>query len=104
MRRKTKCIECTKEFERATYRASFCGGKCRRDFNNRRATRGAILYDLAMLVLDEKDSKEQVNLAQRRDEVLASWRAEDAAAGRKRTWQSKYDVLTSTAKYSAERF
>ena len=104
MRRKTKCIECTKEFEHATYRASFCGGKCRRDFNNRRATRGAILYDLTMLRGIEDEAAVRSDMDKRITGLIASWRAEDRAAGRERSWQSKYDAMSSTAMYSAERY
>jgi len=35
--------------------AKFCGTKCRKAFNNRRMSRGAIIYDLAMIY--RKDRK-----------------------------------------------
>lgn len=44
----SECHECGKHFSPAVSHARFCGANCRRQFNNRRATRGAELYDYYM--------------------------------------------------------
>lgn len=43
------CAECGAEFGSNRPHAEFCGTSCRKTFNNRRAQRGAELYDFAML-------------------------------------------------------
>jgi len=42
-----ECLYCTKPMVKNT-RRKFCSKPCRKSFNNRRATRGALLYDLCM--------------------------------------------------------
>lgn len=42
------CSECGNPFRSRQPTATFCGTHCRKAFNNRRATRGAMLYDLFM--------------------------------------------------------
>lgn len=42
------CAECSEEFTTNRREAEFCGDKCRKAYNNRRAVRGAELYDLVM--------------------------------------------------------
>ena len=45
---KKHCHECGAEYETVKHDARFCGTKCRKSYNNRRAVRGAELYDLFM--------------------------------------------------------
>lgn len=42
------CLGCGEEFESSKAHAKFCCTKCRKCFNNLRATRGAVLYDAFM--------------------------------------------------------
>lgn len=42
------CRECGQPFEAKRTTRQFCGPACRSGFNNRKATRGAQLYDLVM--------------------------------------------------------
>lgn len=42
------CRECGEEFSDAREATVFCKSACRHAFNNRRAARGAVLYDLFM--------------------------------------------------------
>lgn len=51
----SECRECGSEFEAGPRRPKFCSRKCIRDWNNRRATRGAELYDLLMISRLERD-------------------------------------------------
>lgn len=82
------CAECAKEFRRRAYNAEFCGGTCRRVFNNRRALRGALLYDLTMLAEMASNEAVRDDANRRREFLLKAWRKEDDRGGiRKRTWQ-----------------
>jgi hypothetical protein len=45
---KRTCCECGETFETVRAEAEFCGTPCRKAYNNRRAMRGAELYDIAM--------------------------------------------------------
>lgn len=45
-----QCRECGTGFQRYTRSDNFCSTTCRRTFNNRRAMRGAELYDLFMVI------------------------------------------------------
>ena len=57
---KRKCQECGTEFVAKKASAKFCCTKCRKDFNNRRAVRGAMLYDAFMSMrYDRKRAKQQ---------------------------------------------
>lgn len=49
MKFRVMCAECGGEFEAQRRHAEFCSTGCRRKFNNRRAQRGAELYDFIML-------------------------------------------------------
>lgn len=42
------CAECGNEFGSNRPHAEFCGTACRKVYNNRRAVRGAELYDIVM--------------------------------------------------------
>lgn len=94
---KHTCIECSGPFESRQYNASFCGDACKRTFNNRRAKRGAILYDLVMIEAFAPSAFEANSLANRHAELVAKWRDEDEKAGRKRTWKRAHDVMYDTA-------
>lgn len=93
----TACSECGKEFRRRQYNAEFCGGTCRRVFNNRRAVRGAALYDLLMLRGMVKDDKQRANVERLLGELYVKWDSEDARPGlpRKRTWQRPFNVFNT---------
>jgi hypothetical protein len=98
-----KCAECSKDYKGRTYNSEFCGTPCRRTFNNRRAVRGALLYDLTML------SKQPLNFERNPDSrfydwplrietQIALWEAEDAG---RRTWQRARAVAEATVKLVA---
>ena len=84
-------------FESRQYNASFCCDACKRAFNNRRAQRGAILYDLVMIEACDPKAFEANKLANLRVELVQRWRKEDEAANRKRTWKRANDVMYDTA-------
>lgn len=83
-----KCAECDKPFKGRSYVSEFCSKECRHTFNNRRATRGALLYDLEMI----GDTKTATKL-------VAHWRKQDNG---KRTHQRKSGVGEATRFLNAE--
>lgn len=96
-----ECKECGKGFQTRQYNADFCSGACRKTFNNRRLTRGAVLYDFTMLIASAEPGPRGA-LERRRDKIVARWRQEDHAAKRRRTTKRLSDVMTDTAAYEAE--
>lgn len=101
MLKKHSCIECNGEFTSRQYNADFCSGACRKTFNNRRLTRGAVLYDFTMLIASAEPGPRGA-LERRRDKIIARWRQEDHAAKRRRMTKRLSDVMTDTAAYEAE--
>jgi len=97
MLKKSTCAECSNRFESRQYNASFCGDKCKRTFNNRRAQRGAVLYDLAMIEALDPQAHATHKLADRAQDLVQTWCDEDAKAGRKRTWKRAHEVKYDTA-------
>jgi hypothetical protein len=51
------CSECGNAFAGQRYTREFCSGSCRRAFNNRRAARGAAIYDVAMTWRSDRDAE-----------------------------------------------
>lgn len=83
----SECLECGKAFRKRQHNASFCGRTCRQVFNNRRATRGALLYDLTMIFdAAEPTSKVAENAAQAIMDLMVHWRG-------KRTWQGAHSTF-----------
>lgn len=54
--RTKECLYCAKPMLKKT-RRKFCNQQCRKSFNNRRATRGALLYDLCMKWRKDREKK-----------------------------------------------
>lgn len=86
----TCCPECNTTFGKPARNTRFCSTVCRKTFNNRRATRGAALYDMMMTArYDRARFKE---LSDRHFEGKAwngvlcdmamAWRVEDLCADR----------------------
>lgn len=84
------CIECGGSFQPRQYSADFCGTPCRQAFNNRRARRGAILYDLVMIEARQPDAFKAEQLDEAFKQLVQRFREEDA--GRKRTHKRLHDV------------
>lgn len=92
-----ECLECGKIFEPRQHNADFCGSVCRKKFNNRRATRGAVLYDLAMVQETYPDTYAKNDLSGKAIALVQKWADEDRKAGRKRTHKRVYDVRFDVA-------
>lgn len=99
------CKECGGEYRSRQYNAEFCGNECRRTFNNRRAQRGAVLLDMAMIIeFSPSASNLATAMQERMKEALRQWRQEDEAerAGRK-SWKRENEVMIDTVRFAGER-
>lgn len=97
---KRTCLECRGGFTARQYSADFCGAECRRTFNNRRATRGAVLYDLLLIQHEDHAAFDKLRLDGRLTAMVEGWRKEDAERGRKRTTKRPSDVQADTLIYA----
>ena len=92
--RKRKCRECGEVFEARKSDAHFCSASCRKTFNNRRMTRGALLYDLFMAMrYDREPAKKNGvnwNTLCRLGEL---YHYEDQRDGRGRTHRPAFEVM-----------
>lgn len=81
------CLECGAEIQ--SQRATFCSVACRKEFNNRRAQRGAELYDLWMANNYERGLRSE-GLLSVMSNLARAYRASDQKrrAGR-RSWNAK---------------
>ena len=62
MTHKARCNECAAEYIAQRAASRFCGTKCRKDYNNRRALRGAQLYDAMMGLRHDKKAARDAGL------------------------------------------
>lgn len=87
---KAACINCGASFESARPRGTVfqCSSKCRAEFNNRRAGRGAEIYDLMMALRYERETATESAIWSKACALLAHFRTEDERErnGRK-SWQ-----------------
>lgn len=91
------CRECGEGFKSRQYNAEFCGGPCRKAFNNRRMQRGAAVYDLLMIGKFDPQSVERWKLDGRLDALVETFHKDDEANGRKRSWKRPDEVHYDTA-------
>jgi hypothetical protein len=81
------CRECGASYPRRAKPSEFCSQACRRIYNNRRAMRGAEIYDLAMeMRFDRKTAKERRTFSHLCT-LLGRFNEDDKARGR-RSWSS----------------
>jgi hypothetical protein len=91
------CCECGAKFTAQRATKEFCSTKHRQDFNNRKAIRGAAIYDLAMEWRADRNAKLAFSLLCR---MLSDFREEDDRAGR-RSWNSALSVVHAKPYLSA---
>lgn len=79
------CRECGLPVFSNDARAAFCRATCRGAWNNRRAVRGAELYDLVMAARFEAEATRGLDLVSLMRRATAAWHREDIAerAGRR---------------------
>lgn len=82
------CLECGEQFQARDDEAHFCTTECRKAFNNRRAVRGAELYDLYMAHRFERRAAQAAGVFKAINRLASNWREEDRRkrAGRK-SWR-----------------
>lgn len=98
---KRTCLECNGGFVSRQYSADFCCAACRRTFNNRRAQRGAALYDLLMIEATDPDAFQKHRLDGRVSAMVEAFKREDEAEGRKRSHKRASDVQADTLRYQS---
>ncbi|QGY06038.1 transcriptional regulator [Methylobacterium mesophilicum SR1.6/6] len=84
--------------------AEFCASACRMAFNNRRAKRGAELYDLFMALRHDRAVATAFKVWRLLNRLAAGFRAEDVTErdGR-RSWRSPAAILARRPYLAAER-
>ncbi|SEK36776.1 hypothetical protein SAMN04515666_101338 [Bosea lupini] len=92
------CAECGAPHKAARPTAEFCSATCRKAFNNRRALRGAELYDLFMAHRFERQAAQEARVLHAMNRLASNWREEDKAqrAGRK-SWRRLAAVMLDRA-------
>jgi len=98
------CLECGAAYVPATAEAEFCSAHCRMAFNNRRAKRGAELYDLFMALRHDRAVATTFKVWRLLNRLAAGFRAEDVTerAGR-RSWRPPAEILARRPYLTAER-
>ena len=88
------CCECGAAYEAVTVEATFCSAPCRKAWNNRRAVRGAELYDLFMALRFDRQTATALKVWKLLNRLAAIYRAEDKAerAGRL-SWRPPAEIL-----------
>ena len=83
------CNECNQEFESKVAAATFCSTPCRKAFNNRRATRGAVMYDMIMEKRFNRSGEiGEADMRKFIDRLASEYRDLDAREGRGQSWTS----------------
>jgi hypothetical protein len=95
-----ECLECGEPFLARRTTALFCGNRCRKVFNNRKAMRGAIAYDFLLAWRFDRTMFEAVGGRTLLSRLIAGFRAEDR---RDRAGRRSWDKI-KTAKERAARF
>ena len=91
---KRQCDECGQEFIAKRADSYYCSTDCRKTFNNRRAMRGAVVYDLLMAMRYERDLAKKLQLTWTVVCRLAEmYRRQDDVEGRKRSWRRASIVM-----------
>jgi hypothetical protein len=86
------------------YRAEFCGTPCRKNWNNRRMTRGAELYDVFMTCRYARGFAKLKGLWTIMCRMGSIWRGEDhdSRAGRA-SWGAPEIIVQKTVRYHRSR-
>lgn len=87
---KRVCSECGSTFEAKRAHGEFCATECRKVYNNRRATRGAELYDLVMKMrFDRASAKDEGTWSMICSLASAYNDADKAKRNGRRSWDAK---------------
>ena len=72
-----KCCNCGTPLGKTDWRARFCGPRCKREFNNRQATRGATAYPFIMAMRCDRAEATRLKAWGTLCDLAAKWREED---------------------------
>lgn len=93
-----RCRECGERFESSHHGSRFCCREHRFRFNNRRSSRGALLYDLLMTQRFERDKARELQVWSAMCAMASHWRDEDREdLGGRKSWQDARTVLQEQA-------
>jgi len=89
------CAECGASYHAKRKDASdFCSTKCRAAFNNRRAMRGAEMYDLMMALRNDREVATKLGVWKIMCRIAAEHRADDVAQrGGRKSWRNPKEVI-----------
>lgn len=89
-----KCCNCGTLINKTDWRARFCGARCKREFNNRQATRGATAYPFIMAMRYDRDEAKKLKAWGTLCQLAAQWREEDVREREgRRSWHRLPVVL-----------
>ena len=95
MSKLSHCHECAAEFTTRRADAVFCSTDCRKAFNNRRATRGAELYDLFRALRRDRAKAKELNVWTALCRLELRWHQEDEKRGSPaKTYRDPKTVMT----------
>ena len=98
------CRECGAPYEARAAHAEFCSTGCRKDFNHRRAQRGAILYDLFMPHRHDRKLATQLQCFFLMCRLSAHWRHQERRDRDGRfSWANTHRVTRSLAWVRVDR-
>lgn len=108
----TKCPECQIEFAKPARNTRYCSTFCRKAFNNRRATRGAAIYDMLMTARYDRERFQKLSDKHFEGKAWSSilcdmammWRVEDTCADRDSSaWNDPQEwILDNAARLSSD--
>ncbi len=92
--RSRACLECGSLFQPAKRSAEFCGTACRSVFNNRRAMRGATLYDVVMSLRHDRKLANSMEAWKIMCRMAMQFRDEDKdTRGGRKSWRDLRKAL-----------
>lgn len=94
-----RCRECDAAFEASRPDARFCASACRMAFNNRRSARGAELYDLFMMMRNERGLAKAKGVWSLMCRIAEQWREEDKKDRAGRPSWTPYEELAGTGRF-----
>jgi predicted nucleic acid-binding Zn ribbon protein len=95
---KKHCIECAAVFQAKKADARFCSTGCRKEFNNRRMTRGAMLYDAFMAMRYDRKAAEAHGVDYTFVcRIAEMFRADDEKRTQKQTWRPTREFVEENA-------
>jgi hypothetical protein len=96
--RRFACLECGEACASTAANAEFCSTNCRKAWNNRRAMRGAELYDLVMVWRFDRARCKALRIWTLLCRMAALFREDDwNARGGRRSWSPAEQVLERKA-------